>query len=313
MLENKYIDISSVHHLYPFKSRYLDINGLKYHYIDEGCGEPVAMIHGNPTWSFYYRRLIKDLIPGFRAIAPDHIGCGLSDKPDSSRYDYRLKSRIDNFEALMDHLNIHQNLNLILHDWGGMIGMAYALRYPEKIRRIVIMNTSAFLPPSGKKLPLRLKIIRNFNLLGTIAVLGFNLFSYAALYMASFKGLSKDVKKGLTAPYNCWKNRIATLKFVQDIPVCATDPSFDLVKSVDENLSRLSQIPMVICWGKNDFVFDDDYLHQWHSRFPDARIHTFSDAGHYVLEDAPDKVSMIVRDFLVSKPMGNINKSDRKR
>lgn len=301
---NKHIDTASLRRLYPFTSRYLYINGLKYHYIEEGCGEPVAMIHGNPTWSFYFRRLIKDIMPNFRAIAPDHIGCGLSDKPDPKIYNYRLKSRVDNFEALMNHLNIDKKINLILHDWGGMIGMAYALRHPEKISKIVIMNTAAFLPPKAKKLPLRLKIIRNFNLFGTIAVLGFNLFSYAALYMASSKGLTKDVKKGLTAPYNCWKNRIATLKFVQDIPLSVNDPSFDLVKSVDENLSRLSHIPMLICWGRKDFVFDDDYLYQWHIRFPNALIHTFSDAGHYLLEDAPDKASMIIKNFLTTKKTG---------
>ncbi len=292
--------MSLFRHFYPFSSNYLDINGLKYHYIDEGSGDPVVMIHGNPTWSFYYRRLIKDLMPYFRTIAPDHIGCGLSDKPDSKKYDYRLKSRVDNLETLMNHLNIDKNLTLILHDWGGMIGMAYALRHPEAIKKIVIMNTAAFLPPSGKKLPFRLQIIRNLSLFGTIAVLGFNLFSYAALYMASCKGLSRQVKKGLTAPYNCWKNRIATLKFVQDIPLSVKDPSFDLVKSVDENLSRFSDIPMLICWGKQDFVFDNTYLDQWQSRFPNAQIQTFSDAGHYVLEDMPDEVSLKVKDFLLS-------------
>jgi len=292
--------MSLFHHLYPFSSNYLDIKGLKYHYIDEGSGDPVVMIHGNPTWSFYYRRLIKDLMPYFRTIAPDHIGCGLSDKPGSKEYDYRLKSRVDNLETLMNHLNIDKNVTLILHDWGGMIGMAYALRHPEAIKKIVIMNTAAFLPPGGKKLPFRLQIIRNFSLFGTLAVLGFNLFSYAALYMASCKGLSRQVKKGLTAPYNCWENRIATLKFVQDIPLSVNDPSFDLVRSVDENLSRFSDIPMLICWGKQDFVFDDTYLDEWKSRFPNAHVQTFSDAGHYVLEDMPDEISAKVKDFLLS-------------
>jgi len=101
MKRTKTIDISPFRHLYPFKSNYMDLNGLKYHYLDEGAGDPVIMLHGNPTWSFYYRSLIKKLSPGYRIIVPDHIGCGLSDKPDQTRYDYRLKSRVDDLDALL--------------------------------------------------------------------------------------------------------------------------------------------------------------------------------------------------------------------
>jgi len=139
----------------------MDCRGLRYHYIDEGQGEPVIMIHGNPTWSFYFRELIKKLSPEFRTIAVDHIGCGLSDKPDDKSYDYRLKSRVEDIEALLDHLDIQENITLVLHDWGGMIGMAYAVKHPEKIKRIIIMNTAAFLPPDDKKLPFRLQLARN--------------------------------------------------------------------------------------------------------------------------------------------------------
>ena len=154
MKKNKEIDISKFRHLYPFKSHYMDINGLNYHFLDEGHGDPVVMIHGNPTWSFYYRKLVEGLSVRFRTVVPDHIGCGLSDKPDVHRYDYRLKSRVDDLENLLHHLGINKNITLVLHDWGGMIGMAYALRYPERIDRFVIMNTAAFLPPKGKTLPM---------------------------------------------------------------------------------------------------------------------------------------------------------------
>jgi len=214
---SKKINISAFRHLYPFESHYINLKGLKYHFVDEGTGNPVVMIHGNPTWSFYYRELIKALSGNYRTIAVDHMGCGLSDKPDKNQYDYRLKSRVDDIEALIDSLELSEKITLVLHDWGGMIGMAFALRHPERIGRIVIMNTAAFLPPDGKKFPLRLRLIRDIRLFATPAVLGFNLFACSALFMASHKGLSKDVKSGLTAPYNCWKNRRATLYFVQDI------------------------------------------------------------------------------------------------
>jgi len=279
-------------------SHNIDVNGLKYHYLDEGTGDPVVMIHGNPTWSFYFRELVKELSPKFRTIVPDHIGCGLSDKPDIGRYDFRLKSRVNNLETLLEHLDVKEKVNLILHDWGGMIGMAYALRHLERIARVVIMNTAAFFPPKGKTLPMRLWLVRNVKPLASLAVLGFNIFAYGALYMASKKRLPKQVKRGLIAPYNCWNNRISTLKFVQDIPVNKTDPSYDLVKYVDENLHKLSHIPMLICWGRHDFVFDADYLSEWQRRFPNATVHLFSDAGHYVLEDAADRIAPLIGEFL---------------
>lgn len=293
----KIIDTSQFRHLYPFKSKYMDLNGLKYHYLDEGAGDPVIMLHGNPTWSFYYRSLITELSSGYRIIVPDHIGCGLSDKPDRKRYDYRLKSRVDNLEALAEHLNLKQNISLVVHDWGGMIGMAFALRHRKIIDRIVIMNTAAFMPPENKKLLLSLWIVKNIKPLAAVAVLGFNLFSFGALFLASHKGLSREVRKGLTAPYNSWKNRIATLKFVQDIPVREKDPSYQLVRDIDNNLHKIKDIPMLICWGEHDFVFDNDYLVEWQRRFPKAKVHTFSNAGHYVLEDAQNRIVALVGKF----------------
>lgn len=303
MVMKKQINMSGFSHLYPFKSHYIDLNGLKYHYLDEGKGDPVLMIHGNPTWSFYFRRLVKDLAIDYRAIAVDHIGCGLSDKPDSSKYVYTLKNRIDDLDALFEHLHLKKKLTLIVHDWGGMIGMGFALRHQKQIGRLVIMNTAAFLPPADKKLPFRLWIIRNYKFLQKLAVQGFNLFSYSALFMASFKGLPKAVKAGLKAPYNSWSNRIATLKFVQDIPVTEKDPAYAIVKDTADNLHKLSGIPMLICWGRHDFVFDDDYLQEWKRRFPKALVHYFTQAGHYVLEDEPDKICAAIKTFLKNNPV----------
>ena len=302
-VKRKPIDISGFRHLYPFTSHHLDLNGLKYHYIDEGQGDPIVMVHGNPTWSFYYRELIKALSGRYHCIVPDHIGCGLSDKPGVRDYDYRLRNRIDDLEKMLDTLTINEKITLILHDWGGMIGMAYALRHPERIRRLVIMNTAAFLPAPTKRIPLRLRLIRHSGSLAALAVLGFNLFAIGALFMATAKGLPPEVKHGLTAPYNCWKNRIATLKFVQDIPLTPKDPSYGLVKQIDDHLKTLSKLPMLICWGAHDFVFDHDYLTEWQQRFPGAEVHLFPDAGHYVLEDVPEKIIPLTRDFLNEHPL----------
>ena len=141
--------------------RDLDRDGLRLHYLDEGAGEPVVMVHGNPTWSFYYRNLVEALRGSYRVVVPDHIGCGLSDKPDDSRYDYTLASRVDDLERLLDHLGLDRGLTLVVHDWGGMIGMAYAARHPERIARLVVLNTAAFHKPPGKSFPWPLWICRD--------------------------------------------------------------------------------------------------------------------------------------------------------
>ena len=140
--------------LYPFRSQYLTLSGWKYHYVDEGSGDPLVMLHGNPTWSFYYRALIAAFSPTHRVIAPDHVGCGLSDKPQA--YSYTLAQHINNLEALLDALEL-ERLTLFLHDWGGPIGMGYALRHPERVKRFVVFNTAAF-PVS--RIPLRINVCK---------------------------------------------------------------------------------------------------------------------------------------------------------
>ncbi|HSM73540.1 MAG TPA: alpha/beta fold hydrolase, partial [Desulfobacterales bacterium] len=264
----------------------------------EGAGEPLLMLHGNPTWSFYNRSLVKGLSGGYRVVVPDHIGCGLSDKPGERRYDYRLSSRVADLEALLGRVGLKGPLTLVLHDWGGMIGMAYAVAHPERIRRLVLLNTAAFLPPDGKRLPLRLRLIRDMRQLAGPLVLRFNLFARAALRMASRRGLAADVRAGLIAPYNSPANRIATLKFVQDIPLEPRDPSYALVASVSARLPLLAAVPMLLLWGRHDFVFDGDYLAEWRRRFPAARVEIFERAGHYLLEDEPERVLERIRAFL---------------
>jgi haloalkane dehalogenase len=284
--------------LYPFESHWLDRRGLRMHYLDEGAGPPVVMVHGNPTWSFYYRELIKALRGEYRCIVPDHIGCGLSDKPGDDRYAYTLASRVEDLEALLDHLKIESGATFIVHDWGGMIGLAAALRRPERVARLVILNTAAFLLPPGKKFPWRLRILHGRNRWTELAVRGLNLFSWPATWMATAKGLPRVVKAGLMAPYDSWANRIAVLRFVQDIPTRERHQGYALSKWVDDNLHKLSDRPMLICWGRRDFVFDDTFLAEWRRRFPEAEVHAFDDAGHYVLEDAAERVISLVSAFL---------------
>lgn len=297
------IDIAPFRHLYPFASRYAEVNGLRMHYVDEGRGEPVVMVHGNPTWSFYFRSLIGALSRDRRAIAPDHIGCGLSARPGPLEYPFRLQNRVDDLEALLDRLGVERDLTLVLHDWGGLIGMALAVRRPERIARLILLNTAAFRKPSGKPLPLALRGIKRLPLLAAPAVLGLNLFARGAAWTASARGLGPEVRRALLAPYNSWRNRLATLRFVQDIPLSPRNPGYAILEQVDRGLEAFGDRPVLICWGERDFVFDRDYLAEWRRRFPRAEVHCFPEAGHYVLEDAPGRVLDAVTSFLERRPL----------
>lgn len=283
---------------YPFKSHYITMRGMRYHFLDEGRGEPLVMLHGNPTWSFYYRNLVQAFRKDYRVIVPDHFGCGLSEMPGPLQYDFRLRSRIDDLNTLMDHLKLDQPLTLIVHDWGGMIGLAWAMEHLERVRRLVIMNTAGFFPPQGKPIPWRLRLIRRPNPIIDWAVLHLNLFARTALYMAPRRPLPANIKAGLIAPYDTPRHRLATLKFVQDIPLSPGDPSGQIVDQVDQKLAHITARPVLLIWGRHDFVFDRDYFDEWRHRVPHAEVHWLDDAGHYLLEDAPAKIAGLIGAFL---------------
>jgi pimeloyl-ACP methyl ester carboxylesterase len=289
-----------VNGLYPFQGRFFDRNGIKLHYLDEGRGHPVVMLHGNPTWSFYYRNLVlalRDGTPGFRCVVPDHIGCGLSEKPSADRYDYSLRSRIADLEALLEHLGV-QECSLVVHDWGGMIGMAWAVRHADRIRKLVVMNTAAFPLPSGKKLPFALRLGRN-TWLGTWLIRRMNLFCRMAARMGVKRTpLPRPVRAEYLRPYDSWQNRIAISRFVQTIPLCPTDPGYDIVEEVGRGLEQLRSKPMLIAWGMRDFVFDASFFDEWWRRFPEAEVMRIDDAGHYVLEDAASEIIAKALEFL---------------
>jgi haloalkane dehalogenase len=286
-------------HLYPFQSRWLNLDGLRLHYLDEGSGEAVVAVHGNPTWSFYYRDLVRELRNDYRVIVPDHIGCGLSDKPDDGAYDYTLSRRIEDFSRLMDHLEV-DDINLVVHDWGGMIGLAWAVRHPERVKRLVILNTAAFGLPQTKGLPWQLWMVRDTPL-GPFMVRGLNAFARGATHLAcTRKRLSKKVRDAYCAPHDTWANRISTLRFVQDIPLRPGDRGYEIVSGTAEQLDVFRDRPVLVCWGDKDFVFDHHFLAEWQRYLPDADVHRFPDCGHWVLEDASEEVIPIIKQFLGS-------------
>jgi haloalkane dehalogenase len=268
------------------------------HYLDEGSdGPPVLMVHGNPSWSFYYRNLVKALSGTHRCIVPDHIGMGLSDKPDDAAYDYTLSQRIDDLDALINSLNLKQPLTLVVHDWGGMIGFGWAVKHPEQVARLVILNTAAFPLPVDKTFPGLLRLTR--TPLGAFLVRGFNAFSWGATVVGCKLGkMSPAISRAYRAPYDSWDNRIATLRFVQDIPLSPGDRGHARIQAIAGELHRFKATPAMIVWGDRDFVFDDAFLRQWREYLPEARVHVQAGAGHYVLEDAADTVVPLIADFV---------------
>jgi len=300
ILGEKKVSLKPFKEIYPFDENFVDIDGLKYHYIDEGEGEPVVMLHGNPTWSFYYRHLIFGLRGTCRTIVPDHIGCGLSDKPQN--YNYTLVNHINNLEVLLEKLQV-KNVTLVLHDWGGAIGMGWAVRHPELVKRVVVLNTAAFILPF---LPFRINICR-VPIFGDVAIRCFNAFAGMAIYMACNKRgrMTPEVKAGYLAPYNSYANRIATLRFVQDIPMGLSDASYPVVKNIERELWRFKDKPMLIIWGEKDFCFNKYFLKRWRTFFPAAKVLTIADAGHYVVEDAWERILPSIKDFFESNPLEN--------
>ena len=278
---------------YPYRGKTLDVNGGRMHYLDEGPREaPVLLcVHGNPTWSFYWRRIIERFSDRFRVVVPDHIGCGLSDKPQG--WPYRLEGHVDNLRHLVETLDL-RDIRLVVHDWGGAIGMGVATKRRERFSAFVVTNTAAF---RSQRIPFSIATCK-LPLYGPLAVRGFNGFARVATLRAVAKPLDPVAQEGLLYPYGNWADRIATLRFVQDIPMSPTHPSYEELTRIENGLSQLKDKPMLLLWGEQDFCFSPEFREEWQRRFPAAEAHPWADVGHYVMEDAPDRVLEAMTVFM---------------
>ncbi|MFK7822986.1 MAG: alpha/beta fold hydrolase [Oligoflexales bacterium] len=281
----------------PFQARSFLLDGgesahdYRLNYIDEGKGKALICVHGNPTWSFYFRNVIEHFREKMRVVAFDHLGCGLSDHPQD--YSYTLSNHIKNFEALIEGLNIDK-VSLLLHDWGGAIGLGFAVKHPEKVENVIVMNSAAFL---SRDIPKRISACKT-PVVGEMLMRRFNAFALAASFMATGKGLDPKVKKGLLFPYNNYRNRIGIARFVQDIPYFSSHPSYETVRSIELGLGNL-QAPMQLLWGAKDFCFHLGFLEKWKTLFPRAKSIVFPEGGHYLLEDETQAVLAAMERFLV--------------
>lgn len=285
---------SSWRNLYPFESNFLQLGPNRLHYIDTGQGSPLLFVHGNPTWSFYYRELVKHFSTSHRTIALDNIGCGLSDKP--AAYEYCLDQHISNLTQLIDKLDLQQ-ATLVAHDWGGAIGLGALLKRADRFKNIVLFNTGAFPPPY---IPFRIRVCR-WPVIGPIAVRGFNGFARAAITMATAQatGLPSEIAAGMLAPYDNWSNRIAIQRFVDDIPLAKTHPTWKTLDAIESGLPPLKDSMRIkLIWGMKDWCFRPECLERFLSHWPDAKVTRFEDAGHYVVEDNTADIIESMTEFL---------------
>jgi haloalkane dehalogenase len=267
----------------------------------------LLFVHGNPTWSFHWRRFIAALRSEHRCVAPDHLGCGLSDKPQRQ---IPLAEHIENLSALVDKLKL-ERITLVAQDWGGAIGLGAMLQRPERLERIVLFNTGAF-PP--RYIPWRIRACR-VPLFGRLAVQGANLFSRAALRMtlARRTRLEPEVAAGYLAPYDSWAHRRAVYGFVKDIPqprrrvspklasvFRRNTATGQLLADIERRLPVFSDRPISLIWGLRDWCFRPDCLERFVEAWPQAEVHRLADVGHWVVEDAPDESLAIIERFLAA-------------
>jgi len=290
---------------YPFAPHRFQVRpGISMSYLDEGPRDaPVVLaLHGNPSWSYYWRHLVLGLRENYRVIVPDHVGMGLSDKPDDHDrsfpgYDYTLQSRVDDLAALLEYLVIKGPLTLAVHDWGGIIGFAWALSHAAQVQRLIITNTASFPLPKTKSMPWQIALGRNYGM-GEWLIRTFNAFAECAARWAVARKMPPAVRRAYVAPYSTWANRIATVRFMQDIPLSPKDRAWALLDAADKALPSFADRPAFIGWGLKDFVFDRHFLERFQADLPQAEVMAFEDAGHYVLEDKHEVLVPAIRQFL---------------
>jgi len=261
---------------YPFKPNHFDLPMGKMHFIDEGNGTPIVFVHGNPGWSFEYRNSIKELSKTNRCIANDHIGFGLSDKP--FEWNYLPENHADNFEKFINHLNLDKFI-LVVNDWGGPIGLSYALKNPDKIKHLVITNTwmwSAKDDPYYRKFsgfvggPIGRFLIKNFNFFGKV-IIKKCIVDKKNFHPTIYKHLeSKNDRKG------CWifpKQIIA---------------SSDWLDSLWQKRKNLEGIPKTLIWGMKDIAFREKEFEIWKNELDNLKVLKLDKVGHYPHEEATE-------------------------
>jgi pimeloyl-ACP methyl ester carboxylesterase len=285
---------------WPYEPRWLSVDGVRIHYVDEGSrnGQPVVLLHGNPTWSYLYRRFVDGLVAaGYRAVAFDQLGFGRSDKPASVGA-YSVPRSIGHFSALADELAL-DGVTLVGHDWGAMIALAWALEQPGRVRRLVVYNSFTGSHPPWP-VPLQLRMLYAPGV-GAVMTRGLR----ATVRMFLFRGgtvhaerLGRDERRAYLAPHPTWASRAGLRAAVRMIPWNERSETPRVGASIDEGLARLGDKPALVAWGMRDTVVHPGWLENYRQRLPQAEVHELDDAGHFLQEDAHERLVPLLLDFL---------------
>jgi haloalkane dehalogenase len=273
---------------YPFESKYFQTPAGKMHYIDEGKGKPIVMVHGNPGWSFEFRNIIKEMSKAYRCIAIDHIGFGLSDKPES--FDYLPSSHARNFELFMDSLGL-KDITMTFNDWGGPIGLSYAIKHPDKIKRFVIMNTYLW---SVEDDPYYQKFSKMMGgAFGRFMIKNFNIFGN--FFLTKVVGDKKMLPKHIHVHYY---KHLATRS---DRKGCYTFPgevvgSGKWLDSLWQQREKINSIPTTFLWGMKDIAFREKELNYWVANWKNPKVIKLENVGHYPQEEAPQELINVLND-----------------
>lgn len=289
---------------WPYQPQWFHHQDGRMHYVDEGPRDarPIVMIHGNPTWAYLYRYFIAAITQaGYRAIAIDHLGFGRSDKPDNPNL-YRIPHHADRCEALLESLDLN-DATIIVQDWGGPIGLTWAARHPERVRSLVILNTFAHRPLGKVALPLPLHLFRT-PIVGELMVKGFHAFVRIFLFKGGVvypERLGNREKAAYLAPHPTWSSRTSVLVFPREIPSGPSGPVSDFVAGIhDKLIAGFAHKPVFIAWPMKDVAFGPEILDDlWLADFPNADVMRIEDAGHYIQEDAREKVIPKLLKFLL--------------
>jgi pimeloyl-ACP methyl ester carboxylesterase len=288
---------------WPYEPRFFDSGDGRMHYVDEGSsdGDPVVLIHGNPTWGFLYRHFIPPLLDaGHRVIVPDHLGFGRSDKPPDAEL-YRIPRHVARLDALLESLDLH-GATVVPQDWGGPIGLSWAVAHPERVARLFILNTYAQRPPGKVPLPVPLRLFRTPGV-GEVLVKGLNLFTRGFLFRVGVQHrerLTPEVRRAYLAPHPSWSSRTGVLVFPREIPDGPDAPLAPALAGLEEGLeTHFREKPVKIVWAMRDPAFTPEVLDQlWLRTFPDAEVVRLEDAGHYLQEDAHERIVPELLTFL---------------
>ncbi|MDH4469310.1 MAG: alpha/beta fold hydrolase [Bacteriovoracaceae bacterium] len=286
-------------HEYSFPLKSFDLEGMEMNYVDTKSNStkdaPVILcVHGNPTWSFYYRSIAKHFSAS-RVIIPDHIGMGISSRPLNKNF--TLDDRVNHLMMLIRHLNLRR-IYLIVHDWGGPIGLLSLKRlldekFPLEFVGVTFLNTAV---TKARHISNRIKWCRG-PLQPIVKYAG--IFNWGLPIFGSAKKLSSTAKAGLSFPYLGANSRQAVADFIRDIPLDSSDKSFASMAELEAHLLSI-RVPVQLLWGEKDFCFDVKYYEILKSFFPKAKVFSWKDAGHLLLEDKPNEVCDNINSFMVN-------------